>query len=139
MKEQELKKENPEEGKPHPYFPGYLFYNDGRVKNVKSETVLNSYRKQVHNPRYGKFIKQHIRGTDKPTVCVQIMNKNKSMTIVALYIIVAELFVENQEGYKYVTFKDGDSLNMHYTNLAWSNSKLSPMEIIKKLEKQFKQ
>lgn len=126
---------NTEEPKTHPKFPGYLFYSDGRVQNLKSKTILNKYGKQVTNPRYGKFIRQYIRGTEKPTACCQLMNKNNALTIVTLYIIVAELFVENQEGYNYVTFKDGDSLNMHYTNLAWSNNRRSPMQIIKKFEK----
>lgn len=37
--------------------------------------------------------------------------------------LVAEAFVPNPEGKKYVIHKDGDKLNNHASNLAWSDTK----------------
>lgn len=39
--------------------------------------------------------------------------------------LVAETFVPNPEGYKFVLHKDGDCTNNDYRNLMWSNNAVS--------------
>jgi len=124
-----------EESKTHPDYPGYLFYNDGRVQNIK-EPELYKF-KSKHTMHSGKFVTQFTRKSG--LIAVGIFNKNNIRTTVKLAKVIAELFVENPEGKKFAVPKDGNKSNIHYTNLEWSDAKTSIEENIKKWDKFLKE
>lgn len=106
--------------KTHPKYPGYLFYDDGRIQNVNER-----------NPHYKKFLKLQIF-ENRVTVFITL---HKKAANIRLDKITAELFVPNPEKKKFVIHKDGNARNIHYTNLEWSDNNMSVKQIISQWEK----
>lgn len=57
---------------------------------------------------------------------VRLRHVNGGSTTVLAHRLVAQAFVPNPEGYKYVRFKDGDSRNRSPENLEWFKA-IKPM------------
>lgn len=125
--------------KSHPDYPDYLFYSDGSIR-----TMLKLYddkdRTRRKNPKYGQFIKCHLRQTDHLLItCVK--HRDGSTRSIYPHKITAKLFVPNPENKKHVGFKDGNKKNIDHTNLYWKNrggTAKTVDEIIKQMEKDFK-
>lgn len=90
--------------KPIPEFPNYECSNMGRIKNVKTNTILRGTTRM--NGKGYSFI--DLYNFDE--------HKRKNAQI---HRIVATLFVENPENKPNVNHIDGNKSNNVYTNLEW--------------------
>jgi hypothetical protein len=88
--------------KQYPNYSNYLIYEDGTILNKVSKIVL-----KVFNP---KIVKRKR---------VRLINDQGEKLELDLAHIVAELYVENPNEYKFIRHKDGNILNNHYQNLEY--------------------
>jgi len=93
--------------KEYPNYSNYLIYEDGTILNKISKMVL-----RVFNP---KIIKRKR---------VRLINNQGEKVELDVAHMVAELFVENPKGHKFIRHKDGNILNNHCTNLEFVHSLL---------------
>ena len=93
--------------KEYPNYSNYLIYEDGTILNKVSKIVL-----RVFEP---KIVKRKR---------VRLINDQGEKLELDLAHIVAELFIENPQGYKFIKHLDGNILNNHYINLEWVHSLL---------------
>jgi hypothetical protein len=93
--------------KEYPNYSNYLIYEDGTILNKISKIIL-----RVFNP---KIIKRKR---------VRLINNQGEKLELDLAHIVAELFVENPQGHKFIKHIDGNILNNDYRNLEWVYSLL---------------
>ena len=93
--------------KQYPNYSNYLIYEDGTILNKVSKIVL-----RVFEP---KIIKRKR---------VRLINDEGEKLELDLAHIVAELFLENPQGHKFIRHKDGNILNNHYLNLEFVHSLL---------------
>jgi hypothetical protein len=93
--------------KEYPNYSNYLIYEDGTILNKVSKIVL-----RVFEP---KIIKRKR---------VRLINDQGEKLELDLAHIVAELFLENLQGHKFIRHKDGNILNNHYLNLEYVHSLL---------------
>lgn len=85
-------------------FPGYTINNLGQVHGPNGPLKLYNYNK-------GKHRRQTIQLNNRKD------NRKQTLSIARL---VAEYFLPNTEGYRYVMHKDGDRFNNKVTNLEWT-------------------
>ena len=93
--------------KEYPNYSNYLIYEDGTILNKVSKIVL-----RVFEP---KIVKRKR---------VRLVNDQGEKLELDLAHIVAELFLENPQGHKFIRHKDGNILNNHYLNLEYVHSLL---------------
>ena len=93
--------------KQYPNYTNYLIYEDGTILNKVSKIVL-----RVFEP---KIVKRKR---------VRLINDQGEKLELDLAHIVAELFLENLQGHKFIRHKDGNILNNHYLNLEYVHSLL---------------
>lgn len=93
--------------KQYPNYSDYLIYEDGTILNKVSKIVL-----RVFEP---KIVKRKR---------VRLINDQGEKLELDLAHIVAELFLENPQGHKFIRHKDGNILNNHYLNLEFVHSLL---------------
>ena len=93
--------------KEYPNYSNYLIYEDGTILNKVSKIVL-----RVFEP---KIVKRKR---------VRLINDQGEKLELDLAHIVAELFLENPKGYKFIKHLDGNILNNHYRNLEYVHSLL---------------
>lgn len=89
-----------------PGYEGYYEVSDtGLVRNWVTWQILKP-RENTH----GKHL---------------LVNLSMDSGLKTFYVhkLVAEVFVENPEEFKYVRFRDGDKTNVSADNLYWTNSK----------------
>lgn len=90
-------------------------------KRVKGfENYIVSEMGIVVNTDTGKYLKPYMQRSGHLTVVLCRDGENRRMYINRL---VAEHFVPNPEGYRYVISIDGDPSNTDYRNLKWSRNK----------------
>ena len=93
--------------KQYPNYSNYLIYEDGTILNKVSKIVL-----RVFEP---KIVKRKR---------VRLVNDQGEKLELDLAHIVAELFLENPQGHKFIKHLDGNILNNHYKNLEFVHSLL---------------
>jgi hypothetical protein len=86
--------------KEYPNYSNYLIYEDGTILNKVSKIIL-----RVFEP---KIVKRKR---------VRLVNDQGEKLELDLAHIVAELFLENPKGHKFIKHLDGNILNNHYKNL----------------------
>jgi len=89
-----------EEWKKYDNFDNYLFSNNGIIKNIKTNKLING-------SLYDEKLRTNLRDNLGRKIQLQIHN------------IIAYLFVENKYNYKYVNHIDGNKINNIYTNLEY--------------------
>ena len=93
--------------KQYPNYSNYLIYEDGTILNKVSKIIL-----RVFEP---KIVKRKR---------VRLVNDQGEKLELDLAHIVAELFIENPQGHKFIKHLDGNILNNHYKNLEYVHSLL---------------
>jgi hypothetical protein len=89
-----------EEWKKYDNFDNYLFSNKGIIKNIKTNKIING-------SLYDEKLRTNLRD-----------NQNKKCPI-SIHNVIAFLFVENKNNYKYVNHIDGNKINNTYINLEY--------------------
>lgn len=90
---------------------------------------------------YGNVVKLDENGFIKRNLKVQTSSNgykyvNISYTKHIVAKLVAKHFIPNPDGCKFVKYKDGDTGNIHYTNLYWSSTtSIKDRAIIKRKQK----
>lgn len=87
-------------------FPSYGVYQTGHVVNLNSGRILKPDENSCG----------YLRVT---------LSKNNKQKRVFIHRLVAELFVDNKNGFNQVNHKDGNKQNNNYTNLEWCNQSLN--------------
>jgi len=88
------------EWRTHPKFPNYLFSSNGDIKNIVTKKLVTGSSKEGYNKK-------------------NIFNKNNLSQTLMTHRIIAEIFVDNPNNYKFIKHIDNDKLNNEYTNLQW--------------------
>jgi len=90
----------PEGGKEHPYFSSYIIYPEGKVYSK----VFNKFMKQQNECGYR---------------CVTLM-RDKKGSYKSIHVLVAETFISNPDGKKFVNHINGNKSDNRVENLEWS-------------------
>jgi hypothetical protein len=77
---------------------------------------------QIRNWSTWKVLKRRVCKKDG-ALMVNLSNGVGMQKTVIVARIVAEVFVPNPEGYKFVKYKDDNKLNVHADNLYWSRTR----------------
>ena len=89
------------EWKTHKKFSNYLFFSTGEIKNIKTD----------------KLCAESI--TPLGFKSTRLLNNNKKKVTISHHMLIAEIYVENPQKFKFVKHIDGNKLNNNYTNLLW--------------------
>ena len=68
----------------------------------------------------GKIMSPYIQSE---IFCISLRISKNDVKKCRVYMLVATTFIDNPNNFKYVKFKDGDTLNIHKDNLEWSDHK----------------
>ena len=97
------------------------FYQVSTLGRVRSLDIEKEYhpigRKSYKKILKGKILKSYIHSSGYMVV---ILYKDCERVIKFVNRLVAEAFLENPDGYRFVKFKDGDVCNVEVSNLTWS-------------------
>ncbi len=85
------------------------------MKNFRNSGYKVTKEGNVFTKRGKEKLIQHVNGYAQLMLYI-----NKKMRFFYVHRIVAELFVPNPEGYKFVKHKDGNRFNNDATNLEWA-------------------
>lgn len=77
---------------------------------------------QIRNWSTWKVLKRRVCKKDG-ALLVNLSNGTGRQKTVVVARIVAEVFVDNPEGYKFVKYKDDNKLNVKAENLYWARAK----------------
>lgn len=123
----------------------HLTNDDGKLKRIKPDFLINEFygivsEKEKDNytwipiPEFeeykiceegkilskkGEIMKPKI---EKDSLRIGFRINNKPYSNHRVCLLVATVFIPNPNKFKYVKFKDGDSMNVHKNNLMWSNN-----------------
>ena len=100
----------------------YSLYQISNFGNMRKVYMHPAHIGHPYRPLKTKVIyKRNGRnGCDEEYINIRVGDKNKHLSI---HRLVADAFIPNPNGYKYVTHKDGVGLNNHVDNLQWSKYK----------------
>ena len=103
--------------KEHPDYNGlYFVSNTGKVKSVDRIVKCKSGATRIHK---GKELKQF---KNERGYCCVVITKEKRGKIKKVHRLVAETFLETQEGKNQVNHIDCDKTNNTVENLEWCNN-----------------
>lgn len=108
------------------YEKRYKVSEDGRVYSVRSRRLLHP--SMMNNPK-GRY-------SDLKPYYTIVLHKDGHTRTWMLHKLVAAAFLEKSEISTRLTFKDGNTLNVHASNLKWMDkTKQSELESIKNADR----
>lgn len=103
--------------KPIEGYEGYYEVDQfGRVFSVDRVIRVNDNGREYDKPIKGGQLKQHMHSKGYKIVCLTKDGKSKNVYV---HRLVAEAFIENQNGFPFINHKDEDKTNNFADNLEW--------------------